>query len=163
MTANPTGSPRRSSILNKLRGPFTAKQHPQIKQDIQLDNPYREYSPGDSIKGKVHLDVPRAVRVTHLVVRLHGFVKVITHSKLPGEAIPYDETLLNSAKGRRGGEYFGNGFAKLFEDDHVLCRDGKLHGNYVFQFEVVLPHRNIPSSIDVRPSQASRDTTWLTL
>ena len=149
MTASASTRPLKPSVFSKLRGSFATKQHPQIKQEIQLDSPFREYAPGDSIRGKVHLDVPKPVRATHLVVRLHGFVKVITHSKLPGEAIPYDENLLNSTTGRRGGEYFGNGFAKLFEDEHVLCGDGRLYGEYVFQFELILPQRDIPSSIDV--------------
>ena len=148
MKASPAVGPPKS-VFNKLKSPFTSKQHPQIKQEILLENPYREYAPGESIRGKVNLDVPKPVRATHLVVRLHGFVKVVTHSKLPGEAIPYDENLLNASKGRKVGEYFGNGFAKLFEDEHVLCGDGRLYGNYVFQFEVLLPQKNVPSSIDV--------------
>ena len=149
MTASTTTSPSRTSLLSRLKGPFAAKQHPQVRQEIELDKPYSEFAPGDSITGRVILDAPKPIRATHLVARLHGFVKVITHSRLPGEAIPYDENLLNSSKGRRGSEYFGNGFAKLFEDEQVLCGDGRLYGKYSFQFELLLPENGVPSSIDV--------------
>ena len=135
--------------MSKLKGNFASKQHPQVRQEVELDKPYSEFAPGDSITGRVILDAPKPIRATHLVARLHGFVKVIPHSRLPGEAIPYEEHLLNSSKGRRGAEYFGNGFAKLFEDEQVLCGDGRLYGKYSFQFELILPERNIPSSIDV--------------
>ena len=140
---------RQSSIISRLVSPFASKQHSHIKHDIELQEPFRHYSPGDTVKGAVHLRVGKPVRATHLVVRLHGFVKVVSHSRLPGELVPYDEHLLNSSKGRRGREYFGNGFARLFEDEVVLCGDGRLLGHYVFRFELDLPRTGIPSSIDV--------------
>ncbi|KAL9127427.1 MAG: hypothetical protein Q9217_003696 [Psora testacea] len=139
---------RPSSIISKLGSPFASKHHTQIKHEIELEEPFRYFAPGDSVKGAVLLNVAKPVRATHLVVRLHGFVKVINHSKLPGEPIPYDENLMNSMGGRRGGEYFGNGFARLFEDEIVLCGDGRLLGQYVFRFELDLPRMGIPSSID---------------
>lgn len=49
----------------------------------------------------------------------------------------------------------GNGFATLFEDEVVLCGDGRLkEGIYKFQFELQLPPHNLPSSITVRASCA---------
>ena len=150
MTTSPKAAPStRSSLLNRLTGSLTPRQTPQIKHDIELDEPFKCFGPGDSIKGAVHIDIAKIIRATHLVIRLHGFVKVVTHSRLPGEPIPYEENLLNSSRGRRGGEYFGNGFAKLFEDESVLCGDGRLAGKYVFRFELLLPRSGIPSSIDV--------------
>ncbi|KAG8533217.1 uncharacterized protein KY384_002000 [Bacidia gigantensis] len=137
-----------NSLFTKFKETFTSKQTVQFKQDIEVDEPFRHFAPGDSVKGTVHLDVAKPLRATHLVIRLYGFVKVVMHSKLPGESIPYDENLLNSTKGHRGGEYFGNGFAKLFEDEHVLCGDGRLAGKYGFRFEVLLPRHGTPSSID---------------
>ncbi|KAL9635699.1 MAG: hypothetical protein Q9164_003296 [Protoblastenia rupestris] len=141
-------SPRSSSIIHKLANPFASKQHPQIIHEIELEEPFRHFAPGDSVQGAVHLNVAKPLRATHLVVRLHGFVKVTSHSRLPGEPIPYDEHLLNSTKGGRGEEYFGNGFARLFEDETVLCGDGRLLGQYVFRFELDLPRTGMPSSID---------------
>ena len=142
-------------MLSKLTGSFTTKQTPQIKQEIELDDPFKHFAPGELVTGAVLLEAIKPIRATHLVVRLHGLVKVVSHSKLPGEPIPYDEHLLNSAKGpksgkRRGGEYFGNGFARLFEEELVLCGDGRLSGNYEFRFELRLPSTGMPSSIDVR-------------
>ncbi|KAL9102743.1 MAG: hypothetical protein Q9163_002140 [Psora crenata] len=137
-----------SSIISKLTSPFASKQNTYITHEIQLDKPFRQFAPGDPVKGAIVLSVGRPVRVTHLVVRLHGFVKVVNHSKLPGEPIHLDENLLRSAKGGRGGEYFGNGFARLFDDEVVLCGDGRLLGQYVFRFELALPRKGVPSSID---------------
>ena len=142
-------SSRVPALFTRLTGSFIQTQNLQIRQDIVLDEPFKQYTPGDSVKGSVRLQVAKAVRVTHLVVRLHGFVKVVNRSKLPGEPILYDEHLLNSTSGRRGGEYFGNGFARLFEDEQVLCGDGKLSGDYAFEFELLLPRKGVPSSIDV--------------
>ena len=152
--------PEQSSMITKLARPFASKQHTQIKHEIELEDPFRCFAPGEAVKGSVHIHAAKPVRATHLVIRLHGFVKVIAHSKLPGEPIPYDEQLLNSAKGRRGGEYFGNGFARLFEDEIVLCGDGRLLGQYVFRFELDLPQTGVPSSIDV---SASCCQVWNTL
>ena len=128
------------------------KQRSHVEQEIRLDEPFRHYTPGDVIKGAIHLTFAKPMRITHLVVRLHGFVNVFGRAKLPGEEILYDENLLSSGSGTgsRGIEYFGNGFARLFEDEEVLCGEGRVLGQYAFRFEVVLPSKNIPSSIDVR-------------
>ena len=144
-------------MFSKLANTFASKPNPQIRHEIELDEPFKHFVPGEQVKGAVHLEAAKPFRATHLVVRLHGLVKVISHSKLPGEPIPYDEHLLNSTKGpgrgrQRGGEYFGNGFARLFEEEVVLCGDGRLSGNYEFRFELRLPSVGLPSSIDVRPS-----------
>jgi len=148
-TNNPPKAPKTSTFIAKVAAPFVSKQRNLLDQHIKLDEPFRHYFPGDSIKGTVHLNVTKALRATHLVIRLHGFVKVINSAKLPGESIAYDEALLTSSKGRRGIEYFGNGFARLFEDENILCGDGRLYGRYEFCFELMLPPKNVPSSIDV--------------
>lgn len=97
------------------------------------------------------MNVAKSQRITHLVVRLHGFVKVSNRPKLPGESISYDEALtaLGKGRGRRGIEYFGNGFARLFEDEIVLCGEGRVLGQYEFRFEMILPLKGMPSGIDV--------------
>lgn len=96
------------------------------------------------------MNVTKPQRITHLVIRLHGFVKVANRAKLPGESISYDEALmaLEKGRGRRGMEYFGNGFARLFEDETVLCGEGRVSGQYEFRFEMVLPSKGVPSGID---------------
>jgi len=142
---------KRSSLIARCTAPFVAKQRSQVEQEIRLDEPFRQYAPGDSVKGAVHLTFAKPIRITHLVIRLHGFVKVFSRAKLPGEEILYDESLLSpdNGRGRRGTEYFGNGYARLFEDEEVLCGEGRVIGQYAFRFEVVLPSKNTPSSIDV--------------
>lgn len=140
------------SFLSKYTTPFASKQRNPLVQDIRLDEPFRLYTSGDTVKGAIHMNVTKAQRITHLVMRLHGFVKVMDRAKLPGELISYDETLmaLGKGRGRRGIEYFGNGFARLFEDEIVLCGEGRVMGQYEFRFEMVLPPKGMPSAIDVR-------------
>lgn len=147
-TAKARASLKSASFITKLAAPIFSKQRSPIEQEIRLDEPFRQFFPGDAVKGAVHLNITKPMRITHLVIRLHGFVKVINSAKLPGESISYDESLLNSSRGR-GIEYFGNGFARLFEDDSILCGDGRVAGQYKFGFELALPTKDIPSSIDV--------------
>ena len=143
----------RSSFLAKCTAPFVAKHRSQVEQEIRLDDPFRQYAPGDNVKGAIYLTFAKPMRITHLAVCLHGFVKVFNRAKLPGEEISYDENLLSlesgSGSGRRGTEYFGNGYARLFEDEEVLCGEGRVSGQYEFRFEMCLPPKNMPSSIDV--------------
>jgi hypothetical protein len=97
----------------------------------------------------VILTVVKPVRITHLVVCLHAYVKVFKNTVTPGEAGP-EIGFLGPGRGRRGSEYLGNGFATLFEDELVLCGEGRLkEGIYKFQFELELPPYNLPSSINV--------------
>lgn len=139
------------SLLARCGAPFASKQRSSLEQDIQLDEPFRQYYSGDTVKGAVHMNVAKSQRITHLVIRLHGFVKVSNRAKLPGESISYEEALmaLEKGRGRRGIEYFGNGFARLFEDETVLCGEGRVLGQYEFHFEMVLPAKGLPSAVDV--------------
>lgn len=142
--------PNAKSFITRVTSPFSSKQQSQVRQEIRLDEPFRQYFSGDYVKGAVHLKTAKPLRITHIVIRLHGFVKVVNTPRQPGEDIPYDENLLTSMRSRRGIEYFGNGFARLFEDECILCGDGRLSGEYEFRFELKLPSKNVPSSIDVR-------------
>ncbi|KAF6235768.1 hypothetical protein HO173_005963 [Letharia columbiana] len=141
---------KHASLLAKCTAPFHSKQRNPLEQDIRLDEPFRQYSSGDAVKGAVHMNVAKSQRITHLVIRLHGFVKVSNRAKLPGESISYDEALmaLEKGRGRRGIEYFGNGFARLFEKEIVLCGEGRVLGQYEFRFEILLPSKGMPSGID---------------
>lgn len=142
---------KQSSLLARCTAPFASKQRNPLEQDIRLDEPFRQFTSGDTVKGAVHMNIAKPQRITHLVIRLHGFVKVMNRSKLPGESISYDEALtaLGKGRGRRGIEYFGNGFARLFEDEVVLCGEGRVLGQYEFRFEMILPSKCMPSGIDV--------------
>ena len=143
--------PRYPSMLARCTAPFTSKQRNSLEQDIRLDEPFRQYYSGDTVKGAVHMNVAKSQRITHLVIRLHVFVKFAKRAKLPRDSISFDEALmaLGKGRGRRGIEYFGNGFARLFEDETVLCGEGRILGQYEFRFEMKLPSKGLPSGIDV--------------
>ena len=96
----------------------------------------------------VVLTVVKPVRITHLVVCLRGHVRVFRHGSTE-EAYATD-TYSSAGQGKQPGEYFGNGFASLFQDEVVLCGEGRLEtGGYEFNFELDFPEKGLPSSIDV--------------
>jgi len=105
------------------------------------------------VSGSLNLKVVKPTRVTHIVVCLHGFVQVYKNpGSPPSDSYRANSSRIGSGRGSRAGEYFGNGFASLFEDEVVLCGDGRLgEGVYQFNFNVEFPERDLPSSISVRP------------
>lgn len=141
-------------LLNRITSPFASKSRYIHDFHIQVDDPHKQYSPGEQIRGCVHVSVQKPTRLTHLVVALHGYVQVY---KTPG-APPSDGHRANgqhTTRGRAGsrsGEYFGNGFATLFKDEVPLCGEGRLgEGVYQFNFDLEFPDADLPSSISVRP------------
>ncbi|KAE8392423.1 hypothetical protein BDV23DRAFT_151208 [Aspergillus alliaceus] len=148
--AQPSSSPlgrNRSSLLSKFRSTLGQRSRSLTDFYIEPEDPWRSYFPGDVIKGNVVLTVSRPVRITHLVVCLHGFVKVFKNTVPSGETAP-DVGFLGPGRGRRGAEYLGNGLATLFEDEVVLCGEGRLkEGIYKFRFEMSFPPYALPSSI----------------
>lgn len=153
LPSKPSTSParqNRNSFLSKFRSPLGQRNRNISDYYIDLDDPWRSYFPGDVIKGTVLLTVIKPVRITHIVVCLRGYVKVFKNAVAAGEAVP-DLGFLGPGRGRRGAEYMGNGLATLFEDEVVLCGDGRLkEGIYKFRFEMGLPPYALPSSISVR-------------
>ena len=146
---NPSVGRNRNFILSKFRSQLGHRNRSITDYYIEPDDPWRTYFPGDSIKGTVVLTVVRPVRLTHLVLCLHGFVKVFKNTVASTEAAP-DIGFLGPGRGRRGSEYLGNGLATLFEDEVVLCGDGRLkEGIYKFRFEMLFPPYALPSSISV--------------
>ncbi|KAI6794085.1 hypothetical protein KC332_g17209 [Hortaea werneckii] len=136
-------------ILSKITSSFSSKPRNISDFSIEVDDPHRQYSPGDIVHGSVRLRVSRPVRVTHIVVCLHGFVQVFRNPGSPGEGFRANTQYLGTGRGKKSGEYFGNGFASLFEDEVVLCGEGRLaEGSYQFNFELEFPDRDLPSSID---------------
>ncbi|KAJ5389753.1 uncharacterized protein N7496_000821 [Penicillium cataractarum] len=141
-------SRNRSSFLSKFRSPLGNRNRSITDFYIDPDDPWRSYFPGDVIKGTVIVTVVRPVRITHIVVCLHGYVKVFKNAVPAGEVAP-DLGFLGPGRGRRGAEYMGNGLATLFEDEVVLCGDGRLkEGIYKFRFEMGLPPYALPSSLN---------------
>lgn len=136
-------------LISRIAHPFTSKSRTHTDFSIEVDDPHRQYSPGDVVSGSVRLRVPKPVRVTHIAVCLHGFVQVFKNPGSPGETSRPYGSHTGTGGGKKSGEYFGNGFASLFEDEQVLCGEGRLsEGAYHFNFELEFPDKDLPSSID---------------
>jgi hypothetical protein len=124
---------------------------------IEPEEPHRQYSPGDLVKGAVILTVVKPIRITHLTVCLHGVVRVFKNPSGANEPLP-DASLVASNNTRRT-QYFGNGHASLFQDEQTLCGEGRLEPTeYRFNFELEFPEKGLPSSIDV--CHATLDSTF---
>lgn len=124
---------------------------------IRPDDPHRKYRPGEHVQGAVVLTVVKPVRITHLTVLLHGYVRVY---KGPGaqsnEPVRSPAEIQNLSS--RGGRRYHNGYAPLFQDEQVLSSDGRLEpGRYEFNFDLLFPPEGLPSSIDVRTSTLESD------
>ncbi|KAL9605162.1 MAG: hypothetical protein Q9219_000096 [cf. Caloplaca sp. 3 TL-2023] len=142
---------QRLSILSRFGSPFTPKKPRNVSEYIiELEDPYKTFSPGDQVKGHILLNVERPVRITHLTICLHGVVKVLKNGRIEGESITRWRSYLATGQGKWGEAYFGNGLAALFKDEVVLAGDGCLSaGSYMFNFNLELPAEHLPSSIDV--------------
>ncbi|KAF2185096.1 hypothetical protein K469DRAFT_577954 [Zopfia rhizophila CBS 207.26] len=137
------------SLLSRLKSPLQTKTRNFADFYIQPDDPHRQYAPGDIISGSVIIKVLKPLRITHLVISLHGYAQVFKNPNSPGDAYRNYSTTVGSGKGKKVGSYFGNGFASLFEDEVVLCGEGRLgEGVYHFNFELEFPSKGLPSSID---------------
>ncbi|RAH75297.1 pH response protein PalF [Aspergillus aculeatinus CBS 121060] len=150
LPSRPSSTLRRnsSSLLAKFRSQLGPRNRSITDFYIEPDDPWRSYFPGDTITGTVVLTVVRPVRITHLVVCLHGYVKVYKNTVPTGESSP-ELGFLGPGRGRRGAEYLGNGLSTLFEDEVVLCGEGRLkEGVYKFRFEMSFPPYALPSSIN---------------
>ncbi|KZF24796.1 hypothetical protein L228DRAFT_245815 [Xylona heveae TC161] len=137
------------SILTRLASTFTSKTRTLVDFHIATEEPHRQYNPGDIVKGTVALTVIKPVRITHLVVCLHGYAKVFKNAITPGHSTGNDYGYLGAGRSKKGVEYVNNGFASLFEDEIVLCGEGRLDvGLYEFKFELQFPKRSLPTSLD---------------
>ncbi|KAI0592372.1 pH-response regulator protein palF/RIM8 [Pyrenophora tritici-repentis] len=149
-TSTPSSPPVSSrSFLSRLKSPLSSKSRNYTDFYIQPDDPHRQYAPGDLISGTVIIKIVKPLRVTHLVVCLHGYAQVFKNPNTPGDAYKNYCSTTGSARVRKAGSYFGNGFVSLFEDEVVLCGEGRLaEGVYHFNFELEFPSTGLPSSID---------------
>ena len=145
-----SSSPHNRSLLAKLKTPFATKSRNISEFYIQPDDPHRQYTAGDIITGSVILKVVKPLRVTHLVCCLHGFAQVYKTPNNPGESYRTYSAALAAGKTKKSGATYGNGFVSLFEDEAVLCGEGRLsESTYQFHFELEFPRQKWPSSIDV--------------
>ena len=144
------GSSKTASVFSKFASPFATRKRNVVEYYIRAKEPHRQYSPGDKVEGTVVLTVIKPLRISHLVVCLHGFVKVYNSARPPGQSVSRDGGLLGGGIGKRGSAYFGDGFASLFENEIALCGEGRLEpGSFEFQFSLEFPSKGIPSSISV--------------
>jgi hypothetical protein len=102
------------------------------------------------VQGAVVLTVVKPVRITHLTVSLHGYVRVYK-----GPTIPSGDPIINPSEPPTASrttrlKLGGHGHASLFHDEQVLSSDGRLEpGRYEFNFDLLFPVKTLPSSIDV--------------
>ncbi|KAI9673247.1 MAG: ph-response sensor protein [Trizodia sp. TS-e1964] len=134
------------SLLSKLSAPFLPGARTVLDFHIRPDEPHRLYSPGDLVKGTVCLSIVKPIRITHLVVSLHGYVQVYKSEITTGTPLEADKDFLTLAQSRH---HLKNGRASLYEDECTLCGEGRLDlGIYEFGFELRFPETGLPSSID---------------
>lgn len=147
-SSSPNASTGRS-LLSRLASPLRSRTRNLADFHIRPSEPYRKYSPGDIVKGIVVLTVVKPIRITHLTVALHGFARVFKTPNAGGGAPPLDPALTSSSNSRKS-QYLGNGHVSLFQDEVVLCGEGRLDaGVYEFEFELDFPKKGVPTSIDV--------------
>lgn len=147
--ASVSEKPSKPGLFSRLniQLPYRSRNRNVADFHINPDHPYKQYQAGDSIRGSVVLVLVKPLRITHLVVNLHGYVNVYK-----------DPTASRSQSGAtpRGGisilpQYHGNGVASLFSDEQVLSGEGRLEpGRYEFGFDLLFPNKPMPSSVDVR-------------
>lgn len=100
------------------------------------------------MRGAVVLVVVKPLRITHLVVSLHGYVRVLKDPTSVAKA--QSVTTLPPPGSSRRPQYQGNGLISLFQDEQVLSGEGRIEpGKYEFGFDLVFPDKGLPSSIDV--------------
>ncbi|KAH0491367.1 hypothetical protein TgHK011_002802 [Trichoderma gracile] len=136
-----------SSLNLPLPLPLRNRNRSVTDFHVLCDEPHRKYSAGDHVHGTVILVVIKPVRITHLVVTLHGFVRVLRDPA--GAAKVRNTVTLPQGGSSSRPQYHGNGFASLFQDEQVLSGEGRLDpGRYEFGFDLVFPDKGLPSSID---------------
>lgn len=150
-----THSRFRRSLSDKFSSYLTNKSAHISSFSIELDDPHRQYGPGETVRGQVVLNVGRPLGVTHVVLRLYGFVEVFkNHSKsirTPHQPRNSGGASAAGSSKRWTAEYYGDGFASLFEEEIVLCGEGRLDPKlYHFRFDIDFPaDLDLPTSIDV--------------
>ena len=148
--ASATATAPARKLFSRLASPFTPSQRSLSEYYIRPDEPHRHYVPGDRLKGAVILAVVKPIRITHLVVSLRGHARVFRHGSTDESDGSNPWSTARTLQGKRPRTLYGNGFASLFQDEVILCGEGRLEtGIYEFKFELEFPDKGLPSSIDV--------------
>jgi arrestin-related trafficking adapter 9 len=110
---------------------------------IKLDEPHRQFQPGEFVKGIVSITVEKELKLTHLVVNLKGNVELFNGPTGGG-------VHTKKEKGSHVFDTLDEETSRLCYDEQVLCADGSLKpGVYQFQFVMLLPGKGLPSSLNV--------------
>lgn len=148
---SPSSTTSSLSFFSRFSLPLRSRTRYVADFHIRPAEPHRKYSAGDEVQGAVVLTVVKPVRITHLVVSLHGYMRVYK-----GPSIPANEPIIDPAEalatsGRTSRQkHLGNGWASLFHDEQTLSGDGRLDpGRYEFNFNLLFPAEGLPSSVDV--------------
>ncbi|KAI1643484.1 uncharacterized protein F4817DRAFT_254107 [Daldinia loculata] len=140
--------PSRPSLFSRLTSPLRSRTRNLADFHIRLQEPHRQYSAGDHVKGHVVLSVVKPIRITHLTVALHGYVRVYKHAGAGAQLSPVNPAVISHERSRSV-RYCGNGLASLFQDEQVLCGEGRLKPTrFEFEFDLIFPAKGLPSSID---------------
>ncbi|KAI9671524.1 MAG: ph-response sensor protein [Caeruleum heppii] len=134
-------------LLARIKAPFSSTTRTLTDYYIRPQEPHRQYRPGDRVKGSIVLTVLKPIRITHLVVRLCGSVRTYKNGSSSESAV--GDGSRSPSRGGRLGPTPGPGYVPLFQDETVLCGEGRLEaGVYEFNYELEFPHWPLPSSID---------------
>ena len=141
------------SFFSRFALPLRSRARYVADFHIRPAEPHRRYVAGDQVQGAVVLTVVKPVRITHLVVSLHGYMRVYK-----GPSAPANEPIIDPAEAfATSKKNLGNGCVRLFQDEQTLSGDGRLEpGKYEFNFNLLFPVTGLPSSIDVRVVQELR-------
>ncbi|KAL7628566.1 ph-response sensor protein [Parahypoxylon ruwenzoriense] len=140
--------PSKPSLFSRLTSPLRSRSRNLADFHIRLQEPHRQYSAGDHVRGHVILSVVKPIRITHLTVALHGFVRVYKHAGAGAQLGPVNPAIISHER-NKSVRYFGNGLASLFQDEQVLCGEGRLKPTrFEFEFDLIFPSKGLPSSID---------------
>lgn len=145
--------PPKSSFFARLAAPLRSRSRNLADFHIRLKEPHRQYSAGDHVQGSVVLSVVKPIRVTHLTVTLHGYVRAFKNASAAAQLNTVNPAIISH--GSPNGRYHGNGHASLFQDEIVLCGEGRLQASrWEFEFDLQFPDLDrypdlkLPSSID---------------
>ncbi|KAI1426542.1 hypothetical protein F5Y12DRAFT_270168 [Xylaria sp. FL1777] len=143
----PDDPPPKSSFFSRLAAPLRSRSRNLADFHVRLKEPHRQYSAGDRVQGSVILSVVKPIRLTHLTVTLHGYVRAFKSASAAAQVAAINPSIVPN--GGRHGRYHGNGHASLFQDETVLCGEGRLQASrWEFEFDLQFPDLELPSSID---------------
>lgn len=146
-------SSSRPSFLSRFSLPLSFRSRTRHIADFHIRpaDPHRKYGAGDHVQGAVILTVVKPVRITHLVVSLHGYMRVYKGPGTPNHEPVVDPAEVPTVTGRSSRQKgHPSGYVRLFQDEQPLSADGRLEpGRYEFNFDLLFPAEGLPSSIDV--------------